>query len=257
MELEKLCRRYIDDLIQNENVIEPSCDIMVCTKPGDGYMATHVIVKITGRNKILNCFIKIAPTNENFRRNEVIDIAFSSECIFYNRISPVLLNFEKEKKKLNPLKSIPVCYKVVSEEFKEAIILEDLNVSGCRILDRRSFMPTDYVKLVLQEFGHFHAISFGLKDQNKTIFEEIISNIKHPFDNYPELDILLPYLINNGRKSLNPIQDKTVIDIYEKFAEGVIRFMKNLNNTRYDKYSIIVHADGWCNNFMFHYEVSK
>lgn len=259
MSLQELCRPVLEEVIDEEEIINPSYEVSSGSKPGDGYLGIHAIAKIVGKNKTLNVFIKLAPANEEFRKQEAVGKGFLNECLFYKIIAPTLTGFEEEKGSKTRFESIPKCYKVINREFKETIVLENLLESGYSLLDRINSMPPDHVEMVLKEFAHFHALCYALKDQKRTVFDVIIRSVSHPFDSYAnreEFKQLFDYLVDGAKEGLDCVDDKDVCDIFDRFAEEIIPFLIHTESLSTDESSIILHADGWCNNFMFKYEVS-
>lgn len=57
----------------------------------------------------------------------------------------------------------PKCFKTITTEFEEAIVLEDLKQDGYFMFDRFQELTYDRVELVMKVLGKFHAISMAIK----------------------------------------------------------------------------------------------
>lgn len=156
-------------------------------------------------------------------------------------------------------KEYPKCYQTVDVDLNEGILLEDVSVRGFTMMDRRNGNVTaDYVRLVMQSLGKFHAISFAVKDQQPNKFKELTS----------ELDELFVRLDNEMlRQYFNVMADAVFKVLSEKDDALLWSKLKNLfkrdaidiaadclNVESTEPAAIITHGDMWQNNTMFKQE---
>lgn len=258
--MDSLCVSVVSGIAEKEEIIYPKYEVLPGSEPGDGYLGTHKIVKVHGPNKCLELFVKFTPEDERLKSEDLVVKAFHNECLFYEKIYPVLLEFQRNKGCTILFHSVPKCYKVINLEFNKTIILENILTSGYRALNSKSIMSREHIEMVLKELGRFHATCFALKDQKLQVYQDIVRNISHPLSEFkytPDFKRLFDYLIVGARKSLNPVKDEEILTVFDKFADKILPFLKLVDSLRTNKYSVINHTDGWCNNFMFKYDVSR
>lgn len=103
----------------------------------------------------------------------------------YAQVLPFLREFEQSKSVSADeagFNEYPKCFRSVSEDPSECLLLEDLSDRGFNIVDRYSDDVTaDHVYLVLRALAKFHAISFALKDQQPEKFMALASKLAERF----------------------------------------------------------------------------
>ncbi|KAI4467395.1 hypothetical protein MML48_2g00011502 [Holotrichia oblita] len=257
--MDLFCRSVVSGIAEKEEIIFPKYEVLPGSEPGDGYLGTHKIVKICGANKCLELFVKFIPDDVRFKSEDLGVKAFHNECLFYETIYPILLEFQRNKDCKILFQSVPRCYKVINLEFNKTIILENILATGYRSFNSKSIMNRGHIEIVLEELGRFHATCFALKDQKMWIYQDIIRNISHPLSEFkytPDFKRLFDYLVVAARKSLDPTEDREILIVFDKFADKILPFLKLVDSLGTNKYSVINHTDGWCNNFMFKYDDS-
>lgn len=118
-------------------------------------------------------------------------------------------------------------------------------------------MNIDQLRLLMQTFGRFHALSFVIKDQSPLLFEELSSVLEETY----YADRLKPWY-----NDFSKVQIDIALDAVSKMYGGTIieeRAKKFLTDgTLYDKmvklthtrnrYSVISHGDCWTPNFLIY-----
>lgn len=148
------------------------------SKPGDGFTSEILRVKISEESspKRLEMMCKMAPTNENVRKEFSTDSVFKQEAIFYQKFMPMLAKFQEEKRlpKCDQFQAYPKCYGVLlDDEYGRYIIaLEDLRPLEFVMWDKTKLPPIENVRLTMRELGKYHGLSIALNDQRPVEFAE-------------------------------------------------------------------------------------
>ncbi|KAF2904584.1 hypothetical protein ILUMI_01582 [Ignelater luminosus] len=240
-------------------------DIVLDCKKGEfqGYLSRTSVINLDGRTKngekLKKSFlIKIASTNESLRECCGITEAFKREIYMYEHIFPVFYSFEKERNIENPFSSIPKFYKAFGNVKPEILILENLKESGYQDWDRKLQMNYDYVKLVLTEYGRFHATSFAVQDQNPQLFREITKDLQdNAFMQFLKSSGFLKTFIDKTKQVLallDPNEDSKIYKKYKEFLHGIDEKFESLLSAR-DNFDAILHGDCWHSNMLFKYEI--
>lgn len=138
------------------------------------------------------------------------------------------------------------------------LILENLNPKGYSVYNRRLHLKEEHVRLVFTTLGHFHAISFALRDQEPQKFDkytEGFGNLLRKFSSMCHFDEMISVRLGK----INGVIDAASSDAAKKlseFAGGLKDFFEQTYKTA-DKYSTLLHGDNWINNMLFKYGVSN
>ncbi|KAJ8925787.1 hypothetical protein NQ315_009637 [Exocentrus adspersus] len=259
MATEDVIKTYLKDTFENQNL--SNCEVTVTgtndQTEGFGSYITFAVVSGTakdGTTKNINTAIKISRENllKKYRK------AYEREAYIYSTVFPRFTTFQKENKVKNIFTSFPKCYRIISDEklFVEIVILEDLKKRGYVLYDRKKPLDLDHLKLVLREYGNFHAISFAFRHKKKEDFKKLVSN----FDDVM-IDIidgsLAPMLRNTFQKVCGTLKEIDRPELYEIcndiLVKGAGEAMKELLKVK-EPQSAILHGDCWNNNFLYKYE---
>lgn len=173
---------YIHELftkIAHENAFKNfTIQINQGSKPGDGFGGEILSVAILENesDKRLDLVCKIAPFSQNRRAEMSSSLFFRNEALWYEHFMPIFAKFQAEKN-LSPtdqFRCIPKCYATLIDEENEryVIILEDLRPSKFEMWNKAKLPPIENLRMTLRELGKFHGLSFALKDQRPTEFEQ-------------------------------------------------------------------------------------
>lgn len=225
---------------------------------GDGYIGIIKTAKICAKddNRILNLVVKSASKSDALRSRASIGDIFEREIYVYNKVFTAFKAFEEEK-------GLPLCsfmprfYNYLLEDKCESLILENLKHADYKLYERRIPMNEDHVRLVLSEYGHLHALSFALRDQDPGKFGKIVGSMDDRFAKGVIRSGFIKHLIlqcTKAQDALDENEDKEVLDAYKAFIDTIQPFFENLPQL-VDEYSVALHGDCWTNNMMFKYEV--
>lgn len=232
----------------------------------EGYIGEIVFLKVTGRDienkeNTLNLVVKHSKQNEHLRTS-VFRFMFDAEIHFYEKVYPVFEKFQIEKSVPVIFNAVPKCLKVLRFHKKEVLIFENLKAQGYEMYNRMKPLNIFHIKAVLEQLGKLHALSFALRDQRKTEFEAILKNYPNFLGNFlPDRFIRRCFgtALNNGLKVLLDHREFELVDKFKgmlsEYVDDVADIMAKIVDED-ETQSVIVHGDGWNNNFMFKYKVT-
>lgn len=174
--LPKFAHDLLDRVIKENGFSDYSVEIKKGSQAGDGFASEIFSIGIIERNKNkrLDVICKVAPFNENHRKQIKSDMIFNHEATFYNKIAPMFAKFQAEKNipKENQFLTYPKCYATLIDNDNEqyAIILENLRPQGFGMWNRAKTVAIETIRLVMHELGKLHGISIAMKDQKPEEF---------------------------------------------------------------------------------------
>lgn len=249
-------------IIKQNNVNPTSVSVDSDTLKYGGFCSSLKIVTVSDSesDKKLDLIIKSAPANPDLRKSIPFDVIFQREIYVYNVVFPTLQQLQSEHNVRDDFHSIPRCFFTSTYNLNEIVVLENLRIKGFCHWNQRTPMNFDHVKLVLEEYSKFHALSFALKVHKPSIFETVSREVN---------DIYMDIIESCGTtKTIQNLSSKVLdhLCLHEKFGSLVNRFrplQENLTKIMKElvqaneagKYGVISHGDNWCNNMLFKYEV--
>ncbi|KAF2901786.1 hypothetical protein ILUMI_04402 [Ignelater luminosus] len=228
---------------------------------GDGYLgaitAVYVIGKISsGEEKTLHLIVKTASKSDAVRVEAPLADVYEREIYMYKTVIPAFHRLEKERNLSRSLNSAK-CYKACMVEKNEALIFENLKVSGYSVWEKGIPMKHDHVSLVMSDYGRFHAMSLAMRDQEPERFKNLTRSMHDIFDKFMEKADFTKMFVNQCRKalkSLDPVADKKSYNTFKKFIDEKLEVFFTNMAQYVDDYSVILHGDCHSNNMMFKYE---
>lgn len=227
------------------------------TVKGDNYLGNINKAKVVSNDgNVLNLVIKLALQGEQVRKQMPVRDVYLREIFMYETIFPAFKQIESEKDIPKPFCLVPKCYMTSRINGTEALILEDLSQMGYKMWNRVKPMDEHHVKLTLQAFGQFHALSMAMYDQKNELFEELALKLTDVMGNYFDVEYSLKFLhmhLDKAIAVMDEDKDEKVILALKKFKEESLQFVKDVENVK--DHRVIIHGDCWCNNFLFKYGV--
>ncbi|XP_018563024.1 uncharacterized protein LOC108904829 [Anoplophora glabripennis] len=250
-------KKYIKTALEDQNFRTYKITLVGSGEKSDGYasditFATVLATTEEDVEKTIEVVVKSSrrdflQTNRN---------AYEREAYFYKIILPAFARFQKKNNIKHRFNSVPKCYKTVSDESMEVIVMENLRKNGYYLYNRKKPLDIHHLRCVLREYGKFHAISFALKTKSKVDFENLVNN----FD-----DVTLDFFTESFKNSINRCLKRTCDIVksmgYTKLYEMCNEILqKGADVTMIDilktvePESAILHGDCWNNNFLYKYE---
>lgn len=223
---------------------------------GEGFIGEFYLARIINKNtnEIVEVAIKKAFTNQQKRDELNVRVAYEVEINFYSKIFPTLKNFQIEKSIKEPFTQIAKYYYGTIEEYREALVLQNLKTEGYNIRNVKELLDEEHYNMIFETYGKFHALSMAFKDQ---YFEEYkkLTDIK---------DSMLIIMNSDSCKALVDGIMKEVFNNFDTDSELYKKCLKYINNSNEElnkvaiyngKNSVITHGDCWSNNIMYKYSV--
>lgn len=236
------------------------------SKHGDGFMATMVNIKVSGKRNldgvtkaddVLNLICKLLPTNVARREMFNSENVFKREVTMYNTILPIFARFQEEKGLTaeNGFFDYPKCYYAISDAKtdRHVIIMDDLRPLGFLLWDKLQPIAYENVRLLMTALGRYHALSFAIRDQRPEVFAtfyDLSDVLLEMIESGPNMETIF----NAGmEQSMSFFEEKS--EEY-KFLESMkLSWQKTFGYCLQEKvaepFAVVGHGDCWNNNMMF------
>ncbi|XP_022909655.2 uncharacterized protein [Onthophagus taurus] len=259
IEITDTIQNIIDEIVDRENFKSPP-EILVSqgSQEGDGYCSKTYAISINdnGDNKkSINLFVKCFPEFQNAGWKSMMEIGFKSEYNFYHEVWPVFMKFQDAKNLKEPFNNVAKSYSFQSGSVIKPIVLENLRSLGYTLRDRKKPVDDVHLRLPIQAFARYHAISYAFKDQEPENFKKLTSSMPDVFsDNFEMIgmDGIIRKSVKQVIEGLDPVLDEKILQRCEGLDDKIIKFVANLDKM-VDEYSVIGQGDCWSNNMMFLY----
>lgn len=250
-------KTFITNVVEERGFKNVNIVIEPVGKAGDNYAASVKRIIVEKDGETFKMIAKIAPTNELRRTVGHVGLYFQNEHRMYTEVLSKFTELEKNADILEEERlRYATCYGTYMEAPNEIIILEDLQESGFKILDRFTSMTDENVRLVLKNFAKLHSLSYVLKYQETEIFEKFCERLT----DFWALMVEVPEMTAWFGKLDAEVQLLIDSDKYKNALENAAtRMLSNIvEQTKLDcssKFSVIKQGDSWTNNIMFRLEV--
>ncbi|KAF5270854.1 hypothetical protein FQA39_LY08299 [Lamprigera yunnana] len=226
---------------------------------GDNYLGVIAKVQVKTEKLIMNWILKSAMQQEIFRSFLPVPKVYAREVYVYEKVLYEFNRFQKEKTVLKPFESYAEYRTSFLTAPYECLIMNDMKELGYKLQDRSKPLDYNHVLLVMREYGRFHALSFALRDQKPSLFQEISENVEEIFFNEEalfgeDLRKALDSQAERAMKALDPLLNKSAYKKFMRFKEHMVEITKKVvQGTAAGKYGVVCHGDCWINNFLFKY----
>ncbi|KAJ3649967.1 hypothetical protein Zmor_021680 [Zophobas morio] len=257
-DVEKQLRSVVTDATKKLNLSKFTIDLNLNALKGDGFLGEFykVSVKDDESNSIYYLAIKKAPVEKTRREEQSMDMVYQNEISFYSEIVPAFRQFEQEQHVSKPFDSIARYFTSNSQIGREIIVFEDITKMGYILREKDLLLDDAHAKLIFETYGHYHAISFCLKNKKPEEFARLTASLHPIWKNLGEKERFLTFLkasLKDTQESLNPDEDEIVLEKFRKYVDNTQEIF--LESCDYKgQYSGIVHGDCWSNNMMFKYQ---
>ncbi|KAK4884254.1 hypothetical protein RN001_000525 [Aquatica leii] len=256
--LTKENENFLHDYLRKLNVTDYKIDVTSATNPGDNYFGIIARIKIDSQESTLHWIFKAAMQQEKFRLLTGVAELYKRECYIYSTVFKVFEELQMQSGILHQFKSYPKYLTHSLNPPNESIIMEDLKVEGYSIHDRFKTLDYNHVMLAVREYSRFHALSFALRDQKPSLFEEVSKNCQDVLFSNPVMSC--EEVIDAANFKFNCIEetiDGSQKSLYKAFIKAKQDFafigLKCTKSGVASKYSVICHGDSWNNNLLFQY----
>ncbi|XP_050305769.1 uncharacterized protein LOC126742931 [Anthonomus grandis grandis] len=247
------------EALKNENIQKYDLKIYGTEDKIEQYGSDIAFVDISAENfneerRDYNLVLKYGHTQKNVRNKVPIRDGFKREIVVYTRLIPCYQRFQQEKN-IRPLDFIPKCFLTKYSDTDEIIVLENLKSMGYETQDRHKPMNLSQIKLVLEAYAEWHALSFALEDQKDPEYLEITKSFRlNPWK--PYFQNQLGEMIDFAQQSLYAILEQngetTLLEKYRNLVgcDSARIVLTELMSASEDT-AVILHGDCWNNNFLF------
>lgn len=226
---------------------------------GDGYVGELVSAKLTNTKNGENQFIVVKQEKlKNEKTPEIFSILFQNENHFYGNIWTKLKRMYAHKTG-SSLDLIPACLGI-SNGKRKRLAMVDLMVDGFVSYERTKCFDEDHLVMILEKYGLFHGLSVVFKQTHLKEYEELVAPLHNLWK--------LCYEHYKGQKSNIRVNVNCAINFFDPSTEDhIIQKLKSFEKDGVDltckifcqdkREGLILHGDGWSNNFLFKYDVSS
>lgn len=142
---------FIHEVILKQNLQFDKVVFSPLGKPGDNFMSDVKRISIEGDHGSLKMIVKVASDLEAVRVATGTELLFTNEHVMYTEVLPKLVALQKEAgvpedEQLRYAK----CYGSLNEAPNEVLILEDLNESKFRMLNKFEPLPEECIRIILK-----------------------------------------------------------------------------------------------------------
>lgn len=265
MQLPQYVINLIDGIAQKEGFTNFKYKVGPGTKHGDNFIAVLTAIVLTGDRveagetitDTLNLLCKTVPESEERRQTFRSIPAFEREILMYTRVLPLFVELQRNKGLTadESFLSFPKVYGTIFDKAndKYALIMEDLRPKQFVMWPRQDPIPLAHEKLLLQQLGRYHGISYALKDQRPEVFADfkVLDDVVIDFIENGYARHVIDDCLERAVKVLKNDYQKKVVD---KFQNNYFDLYKSFfTEESIGQFGVINHGDCWVNNFLFQY----
>lgn len=247
---------------------QDNCEVKISagSEKGDNYIGVLYRVNVKYLKDELSIIVKLPPQSLARREQFFARSCFVRESEFYEKIFPRFLKFQEDKGidvAINGFYHVAQCYKSLTDDPYEGLMLEDLKVCEFEMFDRFKEVTADHVNLVMKALGKFHAISFAMKDQKPELIEEYRSMqdifFQRDDTSKEQIRIWFDMLKKQATDVLENCDNQDLVKRARKVLEADFfeLLMSCIDGPATEPYAVLCHGDCWNNNIMYRYEVSS
>ncbi|KAH9632182.1 hypothetical protein HF086_011928 [Spodoptera exigua] len=229
---------FVNEVIAKQNLQVEKVIFNRMGKTGDNFISDVKRITLEAKDGNLNMIIKTAPAKEVLRSSLNTDLMFKNEHVMYTEVLPKLLALQKEAgvPKEEHLK-FAKCYGSLDEAPNEVILLEDLNESDFKMLNKFDPLPENCLRSILKNFAILHSLAFVLKNKEPETYDLFNSKLKNTWEpKYKDHDFNLQFKMLIKVNSLI-LDDDNQKEILKNMLTDVDKEIEELLKDKYSKYS--------------------
>lgn len=251
-------KQYLSNILKvNEDDL--SAQIVTTFTKGEGFVGDLVPVTITNKknHEKYNIMLKQRKC-KNEQPLEFTSIPFENETHFYKNIW-VKFSEMYTNKTGKTLDIVPHCYGIL-DDIRSTITLEDLSKKNFTLYNKDKYFDDVHFCLIFKTYGVFHALSLVLKHNCEEEYSQLIDPLHCLWKNDFETENLsaksFKLLSKQVQAFFDPPTEGHLIKKLELYHHQGTKLIYDVLNQSKNE-GMILHGDGWSNNFMFKYDVSK
>ncbi|CAH1987181.1 unnamed protein product [Acanthoscelides obtectus] len=225
----------------------------------DGFFGSLTFITIEGvswignENKTLCVAVKMQKDDLKGMLKDVSEVIFEEEIFIYNEVFPAFENIQTNLVRI--FRPYPRCLKCFARH--NTLIFEDLKAQGYKMYNKDVPMDFEHCKKVMEVFGKFHALSFGLKNHNNSLFNKLATHVHKLSLMHVEKSIYRKFDVHSRsmEEALELLKEKGD-NLLSEAMQAVVASWELKFNGYFDvdeQQSVFAHGDGWNNNMMFSY----
>jgi hypothetical protein len=236
--------------LAKQNLVDFTVSRTGNSEKGDGYMGDIVFVTVSALTtnncpKVYHLVLKCSKRSQALRESVPVKASFENEIYLYMDILPVFWKFAADKGITDVFNSIPKFYGSFMAENIDVVVLENLKSKNYSLFDRTKPLPRDHLKLILKQYGKFHATSAAMQDQQPNTFKRVVERIQDIWGIFTEKTDVEKFF----QYPLDEIYELLKSDLTPDVAEKLKNFKKQisyiLKELIYDArhFFVVTHGD--------------
>lgn len=204
----------------------------------------------------IDLVLKTVPSNRNRRQVFQAITGFKSEVEMYTKVLPRFVAFQAEKLATSEDEAFnfPKVYATVFDEESDhfAIVMEDLRTKNYRMSSRLNSTTYEHARLVIAKLAQFHAISFAMKEQQSTAFDEIVRS--ETLSSKFMKDDLGYEITNVFDRAVNALENEKHKKLIEDLKTTYLEWVDKFSDQQFvGESGVLLHGDCGNNNILFQY----
>lgn len=254
IQIDEETKQFVQEILSKNN-FSPACEVKYFpgSEVGDGFGSKTIGVDVSEGEKSLNLFLKCALTA--FEDEGMLKI-YTTEVFLYKTIIPTYYKMLKDRDIEDGFRNAPKCYGVYEKPRREIIAMDNLRKMNYTLFNKSKYFDDKHLKLTLQTFAKFHAISFALKDQQRDLHDAFCDDRPNIFivTKFVGFEKIMANAANDFLSKLDHEEDSDILErcdgLDSKIKDQVVNMVNYLSD-----YAILTKGDCWVNNMMIKYEV--